>query len=193
MQWPSEWPGILPHTHTVTRSNLDLQDSINILHSTYNSRPPSSISTFNTFQSSRLPGLLHIVPVTASGILTRIRWWWVQPYPSPNLELHNWEIRIIINLSIYSIFDPIRLLKYTPGAWDHYIPLEIWKIYFWVIIQKCIWRTFSSKTGRNNIQIPSLSPELPHNYIKSRCELCNSKQLDIRSVFKEDGFLSATS
>ena len=153
MQWPSEWPGILPHT--VTRSNLDLQDSINIQHSTYNSRPPSSISTFNTFQSSRLLGLLHIVPVTASGILTRIRWWWVQPYPSPDLELHNWEIRIIINLSIYSIFDPIRLLKYTPGAWDHYILRNMKNIFlsYYTNIKRTL-----SKTGWNNIQNPISKP-----------------------------------
>ena len=108
----SEWPGTLPHT--VTRSTLDLQDRESTL---YISRP-GSISTFNIFLPSRrlLGLLLHIAPVTASGILTRISWWWVQSYPASNLELHNWEIRIIINPSILSIFNPIRLLKYTPGA-----------------------------------------------------------------------------
>ena len=62
------WPGTLPHT--VTRSTLDLQDRESTL---YISRP-GSISTFNIFLPSRrlLGLLLHIAPVTASGILTRI-------------------------------------------------------------------------------------------------------------------------
>ena len=77
-------------------------------------------SIFNasrSLQTKRTCYLTSLVaPVTASGILTRISWWWVQSYPASNLELHNWEIRIIINPSILSIFNPIRLLKYTPGA-----------------------------------------------------------------------------
>ena len=103
-------------SHTITRSTLDLQDRIYIVQCTYISRP-GSISTFNNFPPSRLLGLLHTAPVSASGILTRIWWWWAQPYPGSNLKLHNWEIRIIINLSILSIFNPMCLLEYTPGAW----------------------------------------------------------------------------